>query len=869
MGNKKNVALLMGILENDFCAAVLEGAVEAARERDVNLLVFPMDIINGFYSEDEMNRFRYQYNTLSSLMCSDCIDEVLVEYGTLVSSLNSEEKKEFLAGLGQKPIILLSEEAEGYPSVGVENSAGMIELMDHLILEHGYRKIAHLAGTKDNSDAEIRKNIYIDQMKKHSLYQGEEWIIQGNFSPFVEDVVTEFFQKHPDVEAIVCGNDAMAMGAGNALKKLGKKPGVDVFLTGFDDNMIGLMYEPAITTVLADPVEITKKAMLSFDDEELMRANQHIPTKMVKRESCGCTGFVIDEKRQAKFGISLDWRDIVRRQIDNNYDRRNFEYEMSNITREMIIAQDVEKLRYEAVLKVLKRLHCPSCAFYLYDEYISHKKGEKWVLPEYVNLAGFYMPESPLYTFEAGVIPLRTTDIFFGPFLKDEKRHEMVVFPLFFGETQMGLIAVECDYTKYVYIADIAGHISNALHIVDMNLRQEKMQHELEEANKAKSQFLANMSHEIRTPINAIMGFNEMILRENRDKLVDEYASDVKQASETLLSLVNSILDFSKIEAGRMDLVETEYHPLSLAKNAINMVQAKAESKGLDLIFKKEGEIPEILLGDDAKLQQILVNLLTNSVKYTHKGSVMLMVSGKKMEDDEDYALIRYVVRDTGIGIKESDIESLFTKFKRIEELRNRNIEGTGLGINIVSGLLELMGSKLEVRSSYGEGSEFYFEVKQKIVYPSDSLAPEKNISSEKKEFKAVDVPKFERENAKILVVDDNAMNRKVISRLLGQSSLEIDLAESGFECIEMVKQKEYQIILLDHMMPEKDGIATLHEMREQGLIDNTRTKVVALTANAIAGSREMYLSEGFDEYLSKPVRPNELYDMLNTYFKS
>lgn len=384
-------------------------------------------------------------------------------------------------------------------------------------------------------------------------------------------------------------------------------------------------------------------------------------------------------------------------------------------------------------------------------------------------------------------------------------------------------------------------------------------------ASKAKSQFLAQMSHEIRTPINAVLGMNEMILRECKTETILDYSSNIQSAGRTLLTLINSILDFSKIEDGKMEIVPVRYETISLIDDLVNMTAERAKKKGLELRTEIDSNLPKSLYGDDVRLRQVITNILTNAVKYTHKGSVTLSIKGEEI--DADTLNLSVKVSDTGIGIHEEDIDKLFLSFQRLDEEKNRNIEGTGLGISIVQKLLDMMGSKLEVKSEYGKGSTFSFVITQKIVdktplgdYNEHHTKNHEEKNSAKKFLTA--------EGARVLAVDDNDMNLKVISGLLKRNKIFPDLADSGLHGIEMVKKKFYQIIFLDNMMPVMNGIETLKKMRREKIL-NDKTKVIMLTASAIAGMREIYLSEGFDDYLSKPIDVSELEKMLEKYLPS
>lgn len=377
--------------------------------------------------------------------------------------------------------------------------------------------------------------------------------------------------------------------------------------------------------------------------------------------------------------------------------------------------------------------------------------------------------------------------------------------------------------------------------------------------SKAKAQFLANMSHEIRTPINTIIGMNEMILRENRDEAVQEFALNVNNASKMLLGLVNDVLDFSKIESGKMEIINAEYELSKLLTDVINGIRVKAENKKLTFITDIHPSLPSVLIGDEIRIRQILNNLLSNAVKYTHSGSVKLFVRGIR---DKDTFILHISIEDTGMGIKPEDMEKLFDSFKRLDEEKNRFVEGTGLGLNITRTLTELMGGHIAVNSEYGVGSCFTVNIPQQVVkdVPLGKLedAYRRDII-EKKE----DVFRLYAPTAEILVVDDNRMNLSVVSALLKRTGVKLTLANSGTECMELCEQNKYDLILMDHMMPDPDGIETLHMLRKDRNSKNRTTEVIVLTANAIAGMAKMYLEEGFADYLSKPIVAEDLERMI------
>ena len=392
----------------------------------------------------------------------------------------------------------------------------------------------------------------------------------------------------------------------------------------------------------------------------------------------------------------------------------------------------------------------------------------------------------------------------------------------------------------------------------EANRQAEEARQEALAADAAKGRFLAHMSHEIRTPINAILGMDTMILRESTDLQIKEYALDIQNAGQSLLSLINDILDFSKIESGKLEIITAEYDLSSLIHDISNMIKEKARDKRLELRIKVDEQLPSKLLGDDVRIRQVLVNLLNNAVKYTRSGSITLSIKGRT---EGRKAVMDFSVEDTGIGIKEEDIGKLFQEFERLEEKRNRKIEGTGLGISITTQLLLLMGSKLEVESTYGKGSRFFFCLEQQIVDSTPVGSLEERLGQKPADYSYMSA--FTAPDAKILVVDDNYTNLKVLVNLLKYTKVNVDVAESGRACLEMVRKNRYDLIFLDHMMPEMDGIETLHRLKALEDNQSTQAPVVALTANAITGAKEMYLSEGFDAFLSKPVNPDKLEQMI------
>lgn len=387
---------------------------------------------------------------------------------------------------------------------------------------------------------------------------------------------------------------------------------------------------------------------------------------------------------------------------------------------------------------------------------------------------------------------------------------------------------------------------------VKMVKELEVAKNEAEKANHAKSEFLSSMSHELRTPLNAIVCFSELLeSKEGLDSESKDFAKDIVSASHNLLDLVNGVLDISKIEAGKMELINKEYNSQELFNSLSTMVIPRIGDKPIEFKTVIASDIPPVLKGDTGKLKQIILNLLTNAVKYTDKGFIKYRVECINDFKNNQTKLI-ITVTDTGRGIKKEDIDRLFKKFERLEEDRNTSIEGTGLGLAITEGLAELMGGRITVISDYGKGSTFKFVVIQEIVNVE--------VKEEKSNITSSDYNTFEGKNA--LIVDDSKLNLKVAENVLKNFLVTTESVTSGLECLSCVNSKKYDIIFMDIMMPNMSGVEVLRKLRENGV----NTPVIALTADAIEGQEEKYMSEGFDGYISKPINKEKLSYVLNKY---
>lgn len=414
-------------------------------------------------------------------------------------------------------------------------------------------------------------------------------------------------------------------------------------------------------------------------------------------------------------------------------------------------------------------------------------------------------------------------------------------------------------------VCDEYGEMQNTIvTLVDITYEEELLER-LRVSDRAKTDFLTNMSHEIRTPINGIMGMNSLLLRQidtlPREKIA-EYAGNMQRASRTLLAIVNDILDISKIESGKMELLCEGYELASLINDCYTIVASNCKKKNLDLYMEIDENLPSILYGDDVRIRQIVNNFLSNAVKYTKRGHVILKISYSRI--DEENINLRIDVKDSGIGIQKKDMENLFQNFTRLEEHKNRNIEGTGLGLSLTKRLVDMMHGEVQVESQYGEGSTFTAIIPQKVIC-EDGIGDMKQIfeNYELSVGAMMPVPQFA--GAHILVVDDMEMNRIVAKEMLLQTGAIVDVAGSGEEGLTLMKEQHYDLIFMDQMMPDMDGIATFEEMKRMNH-QNKTTPVIAMTANAVKGAKEMYLQHGFADYISKPIFEEKMWKILERF---
>ena len=421
------------------------------------------------------------------------------------------------------------------------------------------------------------------------------------------------------------------------------------------------------------------------------------------------------------------------------------------------------------------------------------------------------------------------------------------------------------ESTDKSYAADITAALDDdnepfgyIMTLTDIS-KEEKLIREARSANEAKSNFLANMSHEIRTPMNAITGLANIIVRDSADKVAKDNASMIVKSSKTLLAIINDILDFSKIESGKMTLVNEQYKLAPLINDVCMMMRVRLADKDVAIDVRVNPSLPSELIGDEIRIKQVLINLLNNAIKYTHEGYIILSIDYVRLSNNR--CRLEMSVTDTGIGIRPEDINLLFDSFTQINTKRNRTEEGTGLGLAISKHLCNMMGGDIAVESVYGQGSTFSFEIVNEVV----SWKPIGVIESNSDDVKSESFePEFIAEGAKILVVDDNTVNLRVMEGMLKPYGIIPMGVESGIAAIRCVEKFDFDIIFMDHMMPEMDGEEAMHKIRK--IKNGENTAIIALTANAITGARQQYMDMGFDGFIGKPISPCEIDDILREY---
>ncbi len=976
-----NIGLMINYIDNEYSSLVIKGAIDAAKEMDVNIIIYPGRGINEQYDDIKYTEYEFQNNILYEYVSKECLDGAILSAGTVVSQVSEKERKKYIMKYKELPILVLENEIEGYPLIRFSGS-GIREAVIHLNKNCGRKNIGFVGGPEANTEAQERLYYYKEALKECNLPIREDYIVHGNFSEYCVELVGELIDRHRgEIDAICFANDGMCIGGYKAMEKRGLTPGKEIAITGYDDSQVSLALKPLLTTIRTDVQKLgyyAVKNLIKIIAKEKVD-DIILDSKLVVRESSGRYLKSVEEKniydrnnkaqhldeadnmllkaienydtlkssvlssriRKLHLDITQDiyeenelevtryldqiyllWEDIK----ENNFSIETIEgyikelkncifyvckadyqklkvsellaeilskiYKLNaamqtakrsellsgymlinNIKKDMLLSRIVdgydETAVYQSILNNLFRADFRSCYLYMFEKVLVRYKEDPWNIPNKLYLKAYH-EEQKLITLDDKDQELGAMSYLDNKFIKCDRQRIMVLNPIYNNEEQYGLFLCELDYEHFSKINFVTPQISYAMKQINLIKKLEKNLEEIkiaksmaERASEAKANFLANMSHEIRTPINVVLGMNEMILRECEDSKIVEYSQNISRAGRTLLSLINDVLDFSKIESGKMEVVPVDYELFSFLNDIVNMISERAENKNLSLKLDFAKDLPSVLNGDEIRLKQVIMNLLTNAVKYTQRGTVTFKM--RWMPEETGYISLVVSVEDTGQGIREEDILKLFRSFERIDEKRNRNIEGTGLGISITQQILELMDSDLIVESVYGEGSKFSFVVKQKVInYDPIGNFVDKVHQRGCMFHEYQDI--FIAPNAHILVVDDSDMNLIVVKNLLKVTKMKVDVASSGFKCLEKIKDNHYDLILLDHMMPEMDGIETLEEINKMPEYKMHPVPVIVLTANAIAGSREKYIEVGFCDYLTKPVDSTKLQRVLIKY---
>lgn len=777
------------------------------------------------------------------------------------------------------PVIVQGIDVEGTSGVTIDNYIGMKTLSNHLIEEHNVKDCVFIGGTSDHIDSNLRRKALSDALTEHGYEFDEKNVIYANWeTSTVESYIIEKYgdQKNKLPDAFVCANDPMAFAAILALESIGYKVPSDVYVTGFDNLNSGKIFYPSVASVDQQYREQGKACaeyVLELIKDRAAVKKIVIPCTAIPGESCGCMNCKNEIANRKKLGHDLVFEKSV---------KANLEGRIAHLEGNIMAGGE-----FDDISEILRRDFLTITGVESNDFHI-------YVNSQYKNLS--YMnnydaePEA-VYGSDMDVIAAKTNGVAYEA--KSMKLSELLlgysgdgegktyvfntlkIHNSIMGYMVMGYNAhtfasgIFDDFRKHICLA--LDRYQNSIKLTRLNkelmvaYENEKKAHQLEvallhaeAANRTKSMFLANMSHEIRTPINAILGMDEMILRESSEAEIKGYAKDIKSASNTLLTLINDILDFSKIESGKMDIISTKYRLDSLLNSLLSMLKPKAEEKGLEMELILNPNTPAKLYGDEIRIKQIILNLLNNAIKYTKAGKITWGVDYEIVQ--QNICVLKVDVADTGIGIKSEDLEMIYSPYERVDKVENKGVEGTGLGLSITKSLLEKMDSKLVVESTYGVGSKFSFVLKQPM-WGSEPIGDHllENVETEEKP------EKFHSPTASVLVVDDVEMNLTVIKNLLKRVEIIPDVCFDGKEAVGFADEKKYDVILLDAMMPHLSGEETLHIIRSSSKF-NRETPIVVLTANAIVGAKEEYLAAGFDDYLSKPIDGQLLENVLQKY---
>ena len=964
MTNKKGkkpltIGLLISWFYDDYHIPIWRAIAASAERNDINLLVFTgrTPIISFDYNKSGASVF--------DLVNEKSIDGIIIISASIDHLVPAEQLKEFSNKYSPLPVVTIGNQIEGVSSVYVDNTVGMYEIMKHLIEEHGYTEFAYFSGPRTNEENRSRFRGYTRCLEDHNIPLRKEWIIEGDFTyRYSKTILAEFLRsKKIDFQAMVCANDAMAMGVMNFFKDTGYCIPKDFAITGFDDLPVVQYVNPPLTTVKQPLVEMGEKALELLVRGIREESNvEHIllSTPLCIRQSCGCLSYSItqvdmhldfsaekmqqeridhDPEKMVQWILDIPYFPLQKREVLAEW-LSEFIRLIADYLKNKGRIQDIlyaftdtllEKMREtiseEMWLKLFNRtrdtmLCCGEYSKYTDEIHIAFQKinihfSELIFRLNIFNKFNYWTRDIDLNSIAHNIMstfdirtlidrithelpklkihycyiaeyqgniyeisPVRyhipTTSKFIMIFhdrkllrldeneteyptsqliprhLLPTGRYSLLLMPLIFNNMIFGFIIFQlsdCNPSIYESLQSIISNTLIGAHNVEELQRTKSI---AESANRIKSEFLANMSHEIRTPLNSILGFTDLLLEEFKYPGITEKLKIVNKAGKNLLNIINDVLDFSKIEAGKIEIHKEVFSLKQLFLHLEDMFSIKAENRQFQFSIKLEDSVPELVIGDEQRINQVMINLLGNAFKFTTEGEVCVECSYKK-------GMLTIIVSDTGIGIPSDKIKQIFSIFSQVDNSTTRKYSGTGLGLAISQRLVQKMGGDISVESREGKGSCFTVIVPLAMCVENagntDTVFTGKMRNSEPVENgEQVNVSPVD---FKILVAEDEEMNRNLIAMILAKMDVQCFFAGNGEETLQLLNEKKFDLLLLDMQMPVMDGMEVIKRIRANESLNDLF--VIAVTAYALKGDDQKYITAGCNDYISKPINKNTL----------
>lgn len=821
----------------------VKGMQDYIEANDLDVTIFHFNTFGNLNNDEEFVKGEYSLFDLPDftefdaviLDCNNMIDE---------NAKNRLSEKILASGI---PAVALNCRIKGFMYVGIDNFKSISAVMEHLYSIHKCRTFAYAGGPAVNYENNARLEAYSSFIMDHSdctsvAVLDKDYEFKTGVSHMQQ--LHNSLAKMPD--AVVCANDNIACGLVSEAERLGYLVPGDFFVTGFDNLEIGSYFKPEISTVEQDKEKIGAAAicrLIEVLEQGEPAGDYYVPTVMKFGESCGC--YNSDTK---------DYRRFIKNKYEYEEYKNEIEIRLVNLTNKIENCTEYEEV-FDTFYHFFDDYQLDGMTIFLDDRFFD-KNG--LLLFEHNSVTKQNC--TPVYSMEGSTrIENCSFEQIKNIYINRNERNIFTTVGIHFNDALIGFIVYRNPrfliLNQYYY--DIHEIFIRHLHNLYIRKTMSEYTNKLQEAtkaaelaNKSKSAFLARMSHEIRTPINAVIGFSELSLKNNPDPETADYLDNIKRSSHALLAIINEVLDISRIESGKMELSETPYYFSPIIKDIYSIFQNQSERKGLKFCLNYDKEIPGKLIGDKVRIREILINLLNNAVKYTKEGSVTLNIN--ILSKDTAKIVLEFEVSDTGIGIKQEDIGDVFTIFSRADEKNNENIEGTGLGLAIVESYIKMMGGNITVESEYGKGSTFRAVIPQ-VISDSTPMVLDENFADS--DIDSYSLGDMKVKDTRVLLVDDNKINLKVIKLSLNHYGIEVDTADSGAEAIEKCKEYVYPIVFMDQMMPGMDGIEAMHHIRNEiEAYKDGNSKIIVLTANAMSGQRDELIANGFDEYLGKPI---------------